>query len=99
MFVNVSVDVSVRTTPSISILTLSAVTVVVIPVPPSIVKVSPKSIAEVAAPSPVIVIVEFVNDELGKDAKALEGILVIVFDAPLIVLFVKVVPLPNAVYN
>jgi len=79
LFVNTSVDDSVKTAPSIAIETLSAVTEVVIPVPPSIVKVSPKSTAEVWAPSPVIVIVELSNFAFGKLANALLGIFVSVY--------------------
>ena len=56
LLVSVSVDVSVKTTPSIAIETLSAVTVVAIPVPPSTVIVSPKSTAwDPVSPETVIV--------------------------------------------
>ena len=74
LFVSISVDVSVTIEPSVWKETLSAVTVVVIPEPPSKVIVSPKSTAEVPAPSPVIVIVEFVNLLFAIVSKALFGI-------------------------
>ena len=83
-----SVDVSVKTVPSIAIEILSAVIVVAIPLLPSTVKVSPKSTAWEPV-SPVTVIVELSNFVFGKLANALLGIFVNVLLSPLIVLFVK----------
>jgi hypothetical protein len=58
LFVNVSVDVSVTTPPSVAIVNVLPDIVVVTPDPPATIKVSPKLISSVVEESSLIVILE-----------------------------------------
>ena len=70
LFVNISVDVSVTTPPSVVIVISLPLNDVVIPDPPKIVKPPPSGTLTVVELSSEIVTVEFVSDELGTFVNA-----------------------------
>ena len=89
LFESVSVDDSVTIEPSVDNSILLFVIAVLIPEPPTISKLPPKSTLKFVDVSSPIVIDELSNFEFGNVDKALEGIFVIVFVEPSIVLFAR----------